>query len=266
MTKLSVIILAKNAENLLADCIESVKFADEIIVIDDASIDRTKELAARLGAKVVEDTSKSFAEKRNRGLKEARGEWVLYVDTDERVSPELKRNIQFVIANEVKQSHTQKIASSPAERGSRNDAVAYKISRQNFYLGNHPWPKIEKLERLFKKSSLTEWYGTLHESPKVEGKIGDMDGLLLHYTHRDLSSMLAKTIIWSDAEARLRFDAHHPPMTWWRFPRVMLTAFWDSYIKQQGFKAGSMGLIESLYQAFSIFVTYAKLWELQQKK
>ena len=166
----------------------------------------------------------------------------------------------------MKQSHTQKIASSPAERGSRNDAVAYKISRQNFYLGNHPWPKIEKLERLFEKSSLTEWYGTLHESPKVEGKIGDMDGLLLHYTHRDLSSMLAKTIIWSDAEARLRFDAHHPPMTWWRFPRVMLTAFWDSYIKQQGFKAGSMGLIESLYQAFSIFVTYAKLWELQQKK
>ncbi len=246
--KLSVIIIAKNAEELLADCVESVNFANEIIVVDDASTDRTRELAKRLGARVVETTVKSFAEKRNVGLKHARGEWVLYIDTDERVSDVLRKNIQAVIL---------------ASQDRRSNIVAYRLQRQNFYLGNHPWPKIEKLERLFKKTNLKEWYGELHESPRVDGEIGELPGLLLHYTHRNLSSMLEKTIVWSSAEAKLRLDAHHPKMTLWRFPRVMLTAFWDSYISQGGYKAGTMGLIESMYQAFSMFVTYAKLWELQ---
>lgn len=206
MIKLSVIILAKNAENLLVDCIESVNFADEIIVIDDNSKDRTVDIAKRLGAKVIKNTATSFAEKRNVGLHAAKGEWVFYIDTDERVSKELVSSIKATITTD-------------------QSAAAYKVQRQNFYLGNHPWPKIEQLERLFKKSQLKGWYGELHESPKVAGSIGILDGYLLHYTHRDLSSMLKKTIVWSDEEAKLRFDAHHPQMTWWRFPRVIMTAF-----------------------------------------
>ena len=245
MVRLSVIIIAKNAEGLIEDCIKSVAFADEIIVIDDGSTDETKEVAKKLGARIVEKITKSFAEKRNIGLKEAKGEWVLYIDTDERISSELKQTIVHAINS--------------------SEYAAYKLQRQNYYLGNHSWPKIEQLERLFKRSNLNEWYGELHESPRVEGGIGILDGYLLHYTHRDLSSMLAKTIEWSDKEAKLRFDAHHPRMTLWRFPRVMITAFYDSYCKQQGYKVGTMGLIESMYQAFSMFVTYAKLWELQQK-
>lgn len=276
MIKLSVIILAKNAENLIVDCIESVRFADEILVIDDNSEDRTAEIAKKLGAKVIEESTKSFAEKRNVGLKHATGEWILYIDTDERVSGELSGSIKNVILGSEATPESKKERSWSVPRFSRKQApfgplqddscVAYKIQRQNFYLGNHPWPKIEQLERLFKKSALKGWYGELHESPKVDGKVGLLDGFLLHYTHRDLSSMLEKTIEWSDKEARLRFDTHHPQMTWWRFPRVMLTAFWDSYIKQQGYKAGTMGVIESVYQAFSMFVTYAKLWEMQQER
>ena len=78
--------------------------------------------------------------------------------------------------------------------------------------------------------------------------------------------MLDKTIEWSKVEAETRFQMNHPKMTWWRFPRVMITAFLDSYFRQGGYKIGVAGLIESVYQAFSIFVTYARLWELQQKK
>lgn len=244
MLKLSIIIIAKNAEDLIVDCIESVKFADEIIVVDDNSEDRTSDIAKKLGAKIIENNTKSFAEKRNIGLSHAKGEWVLYIDTDERVSKELRENIKRVIS----------------ENG---EYAAYKLQRQNFYLGNHPWPKIEQLGRLFRHDKLKGWYGDLHESPKVEGTVGVLNGYLFHYTHRDLSSMLSKTIEWSDREAKLRLDANHPKMTWWRFPRVMMTAFMDSYIGQQGYKAGTMGLIESMYQAFSMFVTYAKLWELQ---
>lgn len=251
MSKLSAIILTKNSENLIADCIESVRgLADEIIVIDDSSSDRTADLSRRLGARVEipKSTLKKFSQKRNFGLNKAKNKWIFYIDVDERVSRELKESILEVIVQPQSEYH------------------AYKMLRKNYYFGGHEWPYIEKPERLFKKTSLLEWQGDIHETPVVKGKIGELKGFLLHYTHRDLTSMVNKTIVWSEIEAQLRLKAHHPPMTWWRFPRVMLSAFYDSYIRQQGYKAGTAGLIESVYQSFSMFITYARLWELQQKK
>ena len=106
----------------------------------------------------------------------------------------------------------------------------------------------------------------LHESAKIKGTVGRLSGELLHFTHRNLDSMLQKTIEWSEIEAQLRINAHHPTMTWWRFLRVMLTAFYDSYIRQKGWKVGVVGIIEAMYQSFSMFITYARLWEMQQKK
>src|SRR5882724_2209878 len=242
MTKLSAIILAKNVEDLLADCIDSLSFCDEIIVIDDGSTDRTSEIAKHLGANVFSLISRNFSERRNYGLKKAKGKWILYIDADERISHELKKNI-FEIINQEK---------SPLS--------AYKIQRKNFYFGSYEWPHIEKLERLFKKTALTEWGGEVHETAQVKGDIGELHGYLLHYTHRDLTSMVEKTIQWSEIEAELRFKADHPKMSWWRFVRVMFTGFFDSYVKQEGYKAGTAGFIESLYQAFSMFITYARLW------
>ena len=249
MTKISAVILTKNAESLIADCIDSASFCDEIIVIDDASTDRTVELAKHLGATVYPYTFESFAKKRNLGLKKAKGKWILYLDVDERLSPELVTEIKAILERK------------------KDIYAAYRLQRKNYYLGNHEWPTLEKLERLFKRSKLEEWYGDLHESPRVNGDIGDITtGYIKHYTHQNLGSMLNKTIRWSKVEAELRFSAHHPKMTWWRFFRVMLTGFYDSYIKQKGYKVGTAGLIESLFQAYSMFITYARLWELQQRK
>jgi glycosyltransferase involved in cell wall biosynthesis len=244
---ISAIIIAKNEENLIADCIDSIGFCDEIMLIDNNSSDRTADLAKKLGAKVVKANTSDFSDLRNIGLKHSSGKWVLYIDSDERVSEELKKSIIEVVKSEDKY-------------------VAFKVMRKNFYLGNTEWPKIEKMERLFLREKLMSWKGKLHETPVFEGEAGELDGFLLHYTHRNLTQMLEKTIVWSDTEARLRFDANHPKMTWWRFPRVMLTGFFDSYIKQKGYKAGTAGLIESVYQAYSSFITYAKLWELQNPK
>lgn len=244
--KISGVIIAKNGEELITDCINSLSFCDEVVVVDALSTDSTVLLAKKLGARVVKGTNGDFAKERNIGKDAALGEWVLYVDTDERVSPELAKSIQEIIKT--------------------NDCNAYRIKRKNFYLGNHEWPKIEKLERLFKKDRLIGWYGKLHETAKVTGKVGEIDGFLLHYTHRNLTSMLEKTITWSQTEAQLRLDAQHPPIVTWRLIRVMFTAFIDSYIKQGGWKAGTMGLIESIYQAYSMFITYARLWEMQQGK
>lgn len=249
MKNLSAVILTKNSEDLIADCIDSVSFCDEIIVIDDYSTDRTAELAKHLGASVFPYSSDSFAKKRNLGLKKAKGRLIIYLDVDERISPELAQAIKEILAR-------------------KNDIyAAYRLQRKNFYLGNNEWPTIEKLERLFKKSKLEEWYGDLHESPRVNGDIGDLnEGFIFHYTHRNLTSMLNKTIEWSKIEAELRLNAGHPYMSEWRFFRVMLTAFYDSYIKQKGYKARTAGLIESIFQSYSMFITYARLWELQKEK
>lgn len=244
MPKISTIILAYNAEEIIADCLDSVSFSDEVIIVDGGSSDKTEDIAKRFGARIIDCKSIDFSEKRNEGLKKAKGEWVLYVDTDERVTPQLEEDIKNAVNNK--------------------DFAAYKINRRNFYLGNNEWPRIEQLERLFRRDKLKKWHGKLHENPIVDGKIGELKGYLLHYTHTDLSSMLNKTISWSEIEADNRFKANHPKMAWWRFPRVMLTAFYDSYIRQSGYKIGSAGLIESMYQAFSIFVTYARLWEKQK--
>ncbi len=98
MIKISAVILTKNAEEIIADCIDSVSFCSEVILIDDNSSDRTAEIAKLLGAKVFLYTSESFAKKRNLGLKKAKGKWVLYVDSDERISPELVTEIKAVLA------------------------------------------------------------------------------------------------------------------------------------------------------------------------
>lgn len=248
MVRLSAIIIAKNSAEMIGECFESVRFCDEIIVVDGHSTDKTVEISKALGAVVVEGSPTDFSKQRMVGLQKAKGEWVLYVDTDERVSQELAKNIL-----ETFDYFDSRVS-------------VYKVQRKNFYLGNHAWPKIEKLERFFRKKDLTSWYGQLHESPSFTGLTGELDGYLFHYTHRDLFSMLVKTNLWSEIEAKLRFDANHPPVVWWRFFRVFLTGFWDSFIVQRGFAVGTAGLIESVYQGFSMFVTYAKLWEMQQEK
>src|ERR1700722_9932024 len=199
MKNLSAVILTKNSENMIADCIDSLSFCDEIIVIDDYSTDRTVELAKHLGATVYPYTSESFAKRRNLGLQKAKGRWLLYLDVDERVSPELADAIKAVLERK------------------KDIYSAYRLQRKNFYLGDNEWPTMEKLERLFKRSKLEEWYGDLHESPHVNGDIGDIDeGFIRHYSHQYLTSMLNKTIQWSKIEAELREKANHPKMTWWR--------------------------------------------------
>lgn len=248
MTLLTGIIIAKNEEEMIADCIDTLDFCDEIVLIDNGSTDRTKEIAKHLGARIYSDDRPSFAERRNFGREKAKGKWILYVDADERIPKELAEEI------------TEKVSKNDAE------LVAYEIPRRDYRYGGVRWEYVGYFTRLFEKKHLLEWYGDLHESSKINGKVGRLRAEMKHFTHRNLHQMLAKTIEWSDVEAKLRLNANHPPMTWWRFPRVMVQAFFDSYIKEKGYRSGTAGLIEGIYQAYSMFITYARLWELQENK
>lgn len=187
---------------------------------------------------------------RNKLLEIADTDWVFYLDADEIVTAGLKREIEVITAS----------------GASGNLAAAYFIRRRSIYFGRHIWPVTDKVERLFWRKALRYWTGKLHESPVYVGDSGVLDTPLNHYTHRNLTEMTEKTNSWSVAESKLRFDANHPRVVWWRIIRVILTGFTDTYIGKSGWKAGVAGLTESIFQAFSMFVTYSKLWEMQQKK
>lgn len=243
---ISGIIIAKNSEKSIAKTIQNLDFCSEVIVVDGGSNDETVEIAQKNNARVIFGDRNDFSIQRNVGLKNAKNEWVFYMDTDELVSDELRKEIIEAVKNK--------------------KFNAYFVKRKNYYLGKHVWPKIEKLERLFRKNFLIRWKGKLHESPIIKGKIGLIDGYLLHFTHQNLKEMVNKTILWSDIEAKLRLETNHPKIIWWRFFRVMFTGFFNSFIREKGFLAGTTGVIESIYQSFSLFITYIKLWEMQQQK
>lgn len=249
MLKISAIILAKNSEETIADTIDSVSFCDEVIVVDDSSIDRTVDICKHMGAKIFNFNDISFSKKRNFGFQKSKGKWVFYIDSDEVVDKDLKLSIKHKILDT-----------------KQNIYSVFRVKRKNFYFGKHEWPSQEKFERLFDRVRFKGFEGLLHETPVASGNIGELDGFINHYTHRDLSSMVEKTNKWSKLEAQLRHGAKHPKMYWWRFPRVMLGEFFKYYFIQKGYKAGTAGFIESLYQSFSIFITYVKLWEMQEKK
>lgn len=243
---ISAIIITRNEAERIGACLVNLKWTDEIIVIDNGSGDRTPDIARENFAKVYRSENGSFADLRNLGLAKAQMDWLLYIDADESVTPQLREEIVGLLKTDVQHS-------------------AFYLRRRNYYLGKQ-WPQDEYLPRLFRKNRLKGWTGEIHESPVFEGAAGYLQSPLIHRTHRSLSEMLSKTNEWSRIEAKLRYDAKHPPVVWWRFIRVMLSGFYDSYIRKRGFKAGVVGLIESIYQSFSMFVTYAKLWEMQNRK
>lgn len=245
---LTAIIIAKNEEARIRTCLAHLEFADEIILVDNGSTDKTVHIANAHGARVISSDRKDFASVRESGLRAATGRWVLYVDADEEVPG--------ILAAEIRKISKTYVSGGP---------TAYVVRRNTYYLGYH-WPYQDKVERLFLKSSLKGWHGRLHETPVYAGTTSTLSHALIHNTHRTLEEMLMKTNDWSAIEAQLRFEAHHPPVVWWRFLRVMFTGFTRSYVDQRGWRAGIVGWIESIYQAFSMFITYAKLWEMQQKK
>ena len=249
---ISVIINAKNEEEFISDCLESVKWVDEVIVlINPDSTDKTEEIAREFKVRIIEQKPKemNFAAWHNQGLEEGKGEWLLWVDADERIPPLLKEEIKEVIK--------------------KDDYVAYAISRRNFLLGKelkHGGWSPDYAKRLFLKKKLKKWKGRLHEEPIFEGEMGHLKNPMIHLQPEKIEPALAKSINWSGIEAELLLKAGHPRMAWWRVIRMGATTLFDRLIKKRGFLDGMEGWIESVYQSFHTMMIYLKLWELQNAK
>ena len=248
--KITVIIPARNESPLISDALNSVKWCDEVILVDNNSTDDTSKIAKRFKARIVTTAATDFNERKNIGLKIATNPWLLYIDADERVTPLLRQEIIATI-------------------NGKNTKSAYLVPRKNIYLGKimhfGGWGD-ESLVRLFKKSQLSGWKGMLHERPEVRGEIGKLIYEIIHLSHRDLDSMVEKTIIFTQKEAVLRFQSDHPKVTWWRFYRVMFTEAWFRLVKLKAFLDGTEGIIDGMFQVFNMFIIYARLWELQNGK
>jgi len=244
---ISAIILTKNNQDIIGDCINSLEgLVDEIIIVDDGSEDKTLEFVKAFTPKIYKIEGKDFSYRRNYGFEKADGDWLLYVDTDEKVDQKLKKEIKEAI-----NSHK---------------FVAYAIPRRNILLGKELkhggwWP--DYVLRLIKKESLIKWEGKLHEQPKIKGEVGKLINPLIHTSHRTLSEMVDKTNKWSEVEASLLFDANHPKVYWWRFITIAFREFWYRGILKLGFLDGTTGIIEIIYQMYSRMITYVKLWEMQ---
>lgn len=246
---LSVVILTKNEEKRIEVCLESVKWADEIIILDTGSQDKTKDIAKRYTNKIFEANINDFAQIRNIGMEKAQGEWVLFIDADERVSDPLKKEIQEIIRD--------------------NQFSSLAISRINIIFGKKVkygpfWP--DWVIRLIKKSDFEGWFGSIHEQPKCKGRMGYSKNSLIHLTHRNIDQIVLKSLEWSKIDAKLRFDANHPKMTGWRFMRICLSEMFNQGILRRGFFNGTIGIMDSILQSFSLYISYVRLWEMQQSQ
>ncbi len=243
-----VFVFWPEEENYIETTLKTVSFADEIIVIDNGATKKTLEIVKKYTSKIYQTQLQDFAARHNFAKEKTKGDWILYIDADERISVALQK--------EIKETLRQPYFD------------AYQLLRENFFLGKRVrygdrYP--DYVTRLFNRNKSEDWTGEIHESSNVAGKISKMEAPLYHFTHRDIFSMMEKTMNFSEHEAQLRFKANHPPVVWWRLLRVLASEAYLRLIKYQGIRQGTEGWIDGLYQSFSLFTAYARLWELQRQ-
>lgn len=256
---LSAVVITHNEEDWIENCLASVKpIADEVIVVDDGSTDNTVAICKKLGAKVFHHDWEGFSKQKNFAVSKTSGDWLLFIDADERVSKGLAQEIQELVKNHSLLKNDSFLTTS-----------AYAMPRQNIILGQKMrhggwWP--DYVTRLVRKDSFVGWEGNLHESLQAEGEIRRLQHVLYHLTHRGITWMLTTSINYTPIEAKLRFEANHPKVTWWRLFRVMATEFWYRFFVKSGWRDGTVGVIEAISQSYNLFLVYVHLWEMQKGK
>jgi glycosyltransferase involved in cell wall biosynthesis len=249
MERLSATIITLNEEVNIAQALESLAWADEIVVVDSGSRDATLEICSRFNAKVFHRSWTGYVAQKNFALEKASHEWIFSLDADERVSPELAREIHIL-----------------REAGLRNSG--YRIPRVAFFMGrwirHGDWYPDRQL-RLFDRRRGRWQGGRVHESVRVEGETGLLRGEIHHYTYRSLSDYLRRLDAYSALAAA---DYHQRGRSSNAFKLLAdpFATFVKGYFLKRGFLDGIQGLMVAIMGATSVYFKYAKLYELAKTK
>ncbi len=250
---ISAFVIAFNEEDHIKDCLDSLSFCDEVVVIDSFSKDRTVEIAKSCGARVLQRAWEGYRDQKSFGLSCVSHEWVVNLDADERVSPELRESIIKVL---------ERAFSGQVEY------AGFYVNRVVFYLGRWwrqgGWYPEYRL-RFFRRSC-TVWGGIEpHEKPIVDGPTSRLEGEIYHFTYRTMDEQFqqlhrfamisAQEEFLKGSTAGVRQIVFNPAMRVLKF-----------FLFKRGFKEGLAGLIVAMAEGYYVFMKYAKLWELHFNK
>ncbi len=239
--KITATIITLNEERNVARAIESLRCADEILIVDSGSVDRTVELAQNLGVRVVEAGWRGFAAQKNWAAEQAQYDWILSLDADEALSEALEAEIW-----------------SLKKTGPRFDA--YTMPRLARYLGRwilHSGWYPDRKVRLYDRHK-AKWVGEfVHESVRAEGRVGHLESNILHFTCDSLSEHL-RTLDRYTTLAAQELAARKIPVPLWRLIVDPAWTFVKTYVVKRGFQDGLEGLIIAYMAAFYAFLKYSK--------
>lgn len=251
-TQISASIITLNEAKKLRDCILSLDWVDEIVVVDSLSGDATVEIAESLGAKVIEQPFLGHVKQKDFAVRHCSNNWVICLDADERVSPQLKTQI-------IKLFETHPDGDLPCK--------GYTVARRSFHLGRwilhggwYPDRNIRLFDRRF-----GGWHGVdPHDRIEVAGKLGNLNAALDHYVFDDLAHNVQQNNFFSGISAKILYEKGKKPS----LIKLIFKPpgkFIETYFVKQGFRDGLPGFIIAVGAAYSMFLKYAKLWEYYLK-
>ena len=247
---LSVAIITKNEEENLPDCLSSVDFADQIVVVDSGSTDKTREIALSHGCDIYDHPWQGFGLQKQFAIDQCKNESIFVLDADERIPEETALVIKEIITEKA-------------------DYVAgFSFPRKNFFQGKWIrrmgwWP--DKVVRLFRKTQGRMSRANVHEAILIDGPVADLKTPIVHLTESNLSSILLKIDQYSTYGAQQSFQEGKKTSIWGAVFRAKL-AFFHNYFLKLGILDGRQGLLLSITDAVNKFFKYAKLSELNRRK
>ncbi|HVR76661.1 MAG TPA: glycosyltransferase family 2 protein [Planctomycetota bacterium] len=254
--RISAVLSVKNEARQIRECLEQLRFADEIVVVDMGSTDGTLEICRELADRTLEHDGGPHGlihVNKNVGFEAARGPWILNLDADERMTLELQDEI------------LEALPSTPP------DVAAYALPFTHYFFGKYlrHGGFRGSLIRLFRKGKLRYLEDRSHSSPIVDGMVRELRHLVVHFNHPTIADFVRKMNLYTSADARL-FPIHGrgglrnrplPRRLAWELIRSPLSVFWSRYVRHAGFLDGVHGFVAASLLAYYQFIEYAKVWE-----
>lgn len=242
MQTITVIIPTFNEENYIQDCLRSVSFANQIIIIDSFSTDKTLELTKEFNCEIIHRKFDNFSNQKNEAIKFAKSDWILFIDADERVTEKLKYEIKQTLENPKHQ--------------------AYKIKFPHFYMNRFLYHTENRVIRLVKNKNI-RFEGEVHEKLLHQGSVGLLKNFMIHYTYKGLFNYIKKKDSYAWFQAKMSKDKNKSANYFFLVFKPFYR-FFHTYIIRRGFLDGVPGLAVATIDAYGVFSRYVKMILLEK--